>query len=925
MLSVTAGAAHSAALSELGIPFTWGFGQTGVLGHGELKNESIPRNVTVLEGKSVTRLECGEAHMAALTDVGECFTWGEDISKTGKLGYAPRTGIESAVPREVKKLEGHVAREASCGGDHMAVITEKGVLITWGSNAEGQLGFENLEAQMDFGVVKELRGQRIVSVGCGYSHTVAVTELGKVYSWGSSAFGQLGHGERETVRLPRPIAALFGIKMQFVAAGTAHTVAIDREGHLWGWGLGDEGQVGVVAERRLRVGEAAGGEDDVERSLSTDTRTTSQRPSVESRGSPRPSMESNKSLGNEDGGNEKETKRDSVKIKIKIKETGSGALKASGGDGVDASLGLEKDLNGAYIFPRRKLATALKKAEAEGRMGRREVEEAAADALGRDGLEEAASYEEMIGEEGIEERFTWGRKNIELEGEEVKVGDQSWTPSRLPGSLGSRAIQVSVGPAHSACISVPRTTPSTLRQELIGLYEKGHFSDVKIKVDGSILMCHAMLLEARSAPITPRGITLRYNPNPSPKCRCPRLLEMAESSEKGGLKIHMGHGKADGLDMSRKCASILLGHLYGSHLPLEASAEVLLELYTVSGETSLDLTALRAEARAMLLQRLQSSLKGGVSTEEGGEGGGEVALLVMSKLLGGLNDEGGGGLKAEPEVDASLFNEEMLGALNSDTYGDVELKAGGSTMQAHRAMLTARSGRFRAYFLTGRREERAKLIEVPRVSYEVFFLLMDFIYTDEIHGSLRAKQAGELLKLAKEYQLARLVDICEAAIVNQAEPGDVGWVLTLCNEYHRDSRLQKHFICYAARELEEVKRYKGFQELSADAISGLSSAIQDMPHRHEKETDGKPEKQSWSEYGRYLMWRWMVSGDSSRKFRSPRWGVKPRFAKKTSGWTTVIEDDDPKGTKAAARKATEKAAAKAAASKKAKAKAKSRR
>ena len=85
--------------------------------------------------------------MACLTDVGECFTWGEDTSKTGKLGYAPRAGVESAVPREVKKLSeaGHVPREISCGGDHTAAITEAGLVVTWGSNADGQLGFENLE------------------------------------------------------------------------------------------------------------------------------------------------------------------------------------------------------------------------------------------------------------------------------------------------------------------------------------------------------------------------------------------------------------------------------------------------------------------------------------------------------------------------------------------------------------------------------------------------------------------------------------------------------------------------------------------------------------------------------------------------------------------------------------------------------------
>jgi len=76
-VAVAAGGAHSAALSDSGGPFTWGFGDTGVLGHGELASKSTPAMVALLESKSVVRIECGESHMACLTDVGECYTWGE--------------------------------------------------------------------------------------------------------------------------------------------------------------------------------------------------------------------------------------------------------------------------------------------------------------------------------------------------------------------------------------------------------------------------------------------------------------------------------------------------------------------------------------------------------------------------------------------------------------------------------------------------------------------------------------------------------------------------------------------------------------------------------------------------------------------------------------------------------------------------------
>ena len=63
------------------------------------------------------------------------------------------------------------------------------------------------------------------------------------------------------------------------------------------------------------------------------------------------------------------------------------------------------------------------------------------------------------------------------------------------------------------------------------------------------------------------------------------------------------------------------------------------------------------------------------------------------------------------------------------------------------------------------------MMQVPRVKYSVFFALIDFIYTDTLHSSLNPKSAAALLLLAIEYQLPRLVDICEGAIAAKVQPG----------------------------------------------------------------------------------------------------------------------------------------------------------
>jgi hypothetical protein len=41
----------------------------------------------------------------------------------------------------------------------------------------------------------------ITQIACGQSHTLLLTEAGEVYSFGRNAYGQLGHGEDEPVRL----------------------------------------------------------------------------------------------------------------------------------------------------------------------------------------------------------------------------------------------------------------------------------------------------------------------------------------------------------------------------------------------------------------------------------------------------------------------------------------------------------------------------------------------------------------------------------------------------------------------------------------------------------------------------------------------------------------------------------------------------
>lgn len=65
-----------------------------------------------------------------------------------------------------------------------------------GSNQDGKLGIGNRTVSVNVPtLVESLDHVQLVSVSCGWTHTVALTASGQVYSWGLSEQGALGHGK----------------------------------------------------------------------------------------------------------------------------------------------------------------------------------------------------------------------------------------------------------------------------------------------------------------------------------------------------------------------------------------------------------------------------------------------------------------------------------------------------------------------------------------------------------------------------------------------------------------------------------------------------------------------------------------------------------------------------------------------------------
>lgn len=84
----------------------------------------------------------------------------------------------------------------------------------------------------DAGIV----GRRILKIVCGGMHTVALSNMGKVYTWGCNDEGALGRIGPETT--PLEVGPTLNIPVTGIAAGDCHTIAYNENlNQVFCWGL----------------------------------------------------------------------------------------------------------------------------------------------------------------------------------------------------------------------------------------------------------------------------------------------------------------------------------------------------------------------------------------------------------------------------------------------------------------------------------------------------------------------------------------------------------------------------------------------------------------------------------------------------------------------------------------------------------------
>ena len=249
-VSVSAGEHHSLALTGGGSVWSWGFGSWGQLGHGDAQRQLLPKKVEDLTGQSVIAVSAGGAHSLALTAGGAVWSWGDGYQ--GRLGHGDQQH-QQLLPKKVEAFADQRVIAVSAGEHHSLAMTADGAVWSCGHGGLGQLGHGDSQNRLLPKKIEALTGQRVVAVSAGGYHNLALTADGAVWSWGGGGSGKLGHGDEQTQLLPKKVEAFVGQRAIAVSAGWQHTLALTADGAVWSWGGGDFGRLGHGdAQRQLQ-------------------------------------------------------------------------------------------------------------------------------------------------------------------------------------------------------------------------------------------------------------------------------------------------------------------------------------------------------------------------------------------------------------------------------------------------------------------------------------------------------------------------------------------------------------------------------------------------------------------------------------------------------------------------------------------------
>jgi alpha-tubulin suppressor-like RCC1 family protein len=233
-----------------GTVWAWGPNLTGALGNGSTESSDIPKRIPKLE--NIIAVDQSYGVVVAADKSGDIWFWGNfwiyegsPAVDTNVVTPVKIANVSDAAALSltktllfVKRMNGTLCRivlseytptvlsgPVEVMGPGIVTSLSKYLAVT----TDGKI--------FDLGNMCFLQESLndVVATACGTAHFLALTKDGNVWAWGNNDFGQLGNGTFNSSSIPKQVANIG--KASFISAAANLSLAV-VDGKVWEWGHG---------------------------------------------------------------------------------------------------------------------------------------------------------------------------------------------------------------------------------------------------------------------------------------------------------------------------------------------------------------------------------------------------------------------------------------------------------------------------------------------------------------------------------------------------------------------------------------------------------------------------------------------------------------------------------------------------------------
>ncbi|KUG01102.1 E3 ubiquitin-protein ligase HERC4 [Phytophthora nicotianae] len=213
----------------------------------------LARTKTITDVVDLRQIAAGEHFFMAISSSGELYSWeSSSLSST-----APQLGRGCGTPERVPWFSSpEKVFRVACGLYHSLVLASSGI-YAWGSNIYGQLGLGSHCSPADPHTLEPspvcipADCMPVLDIACGDMHSVVLTAVGQVFTFGCNWEGQLGIDEQSNAKItdvvatgcayePLPVCLSQerdnDTRVYLITAGPQTTAVVATTGQAFQWG-----------------------------------------------------------------------------------------------------------------------------------------------------------------------------------------------------------------------------------------------------------------------------------------------------------------------------------------------------------------------------------------------------------------------------------------------------------------------------------------------------------------------------------------------------------------------------------------------------------------------------------------------------------------------------------------------------------------